>query len=59
MLNTKQMIQDGFKKVQVAVLVNRDRNGKEHLMIVDSLEHAKMYKSSGDEIKLATMFIKF
>ena len=58
MLDTKQMIQDGFKKVQVAVVVNRDRNGKEHLTIVDTLNHAKMYKSSGDEVKLATMFIK-
>jgi archaellum biogenesis ATPase FlaH len=58
MLDTKQMIQDGFKKVQVAVLVNRDRNGKEHLIIVDSLEHAKMYKSSGDEVRLTTMLIK-
>ena len=58
MLDTKQMIQDGFKKVQVAAVVTRDCNGKEHLIVVDTLEDAKKYKSSGDEIRLVTMFIK-
>lgn len=58
MLDTKQMLKDGFRKVQVAVLVERDRNGKEHFVIVDTLEHAKEYKCSGDPIKLATMYVK-
>lgn len=58
MLDTKKMLQDGFKKVQVAVLVETDRNGKQHLIIVDSLDNAKIYKSCGDVIQLATMYIK-
>lgn len=58
MLDTKQMLKDGFRKVQVAVLVERDRNGKEHLVIVDTLEHAKEYKCGGDYVKLATMYVK-
>lgn len=58
MLDAKQMIKDGFKKVQVAIVVDRDRNGKEHLKVVDSLEHAKKYNINGGDIKLATMFVK-
>ena len=58
MLDTKQMLKDGFQKVQVAVIIDKDINGKEHLLIVDTLEHAKEYKSSGDYVKLATMFVK-
>lgn len=54
---TKQMLQDGFVKKQVAILVERDRNGKEHLVIIDTPEHAKMYKS-GEDMRLATMYIK-
>lgn len=58
MLDTKQMLKDGFHEVQVAVIVNRDRNGKEHIVLVDTLEHAKEYKCSGDYVKLATMYVK-
>lgn len=58
MLDTKQMLKDGFHKVQVAVIVDRDRNGKEHIVLVDTLEHAKEYKCSGDYVKLATMYVK-
>jgi hypothetical protein len=58
MLDTKQMIQDGFKKLQVAAVVTHDRNGKEHFIVVDTLEDAKKYKSSGDELRLVTMFVK-
>lgn len=58
MLNTKQMLKDGFRKVQVAVMTHYDRNGKGHLVIVDTLEHAKEYKSNGDDVKLATMYLK-
>ena len=54
---TKQMLQDGFVKKQVAILVQRDINGKEHLVIIDTPEHAKMYKS-GEDMRLATMYIK-
>lgn len=58
MLDTKQMLKDGFRKVQVAVIVDRDRNGKEHIVLVDTIEHAKEYKCSGDYVKLATMYVK-
>ncbi len=58
MLNTKQMLKDGFRKVQVAVMTHYDRNGKGHLIIVDTMEHARKYKCSDDDVKLATMFIK-
>ena len=58
MLDTKQMLKDGFHKVQVAVIVYRDRNGKEHIILVDTLEHAKEYKCHGDYVKLATMYVK-
>lgn len=56
-MDTKQMLKDGFKKVQVAIVVHQDRNGKKHFTVVDSLEHAKRYKGS-DDLQLATMFIK-
>ena len=58
MLDTKQMLKDGFRKIQVAVIVDRDRNGKEHIVLVDTLEHAKEYKCSGDYVELATMYVK-
>jgi hypothetical protein len=54
---TKQMLKDGFVKKQVAILVERDYNGKEHLVIIDTPEHAKMYKS-GEDMRLATMYVK-
>lgn len=58
MLDTKQMLKDGFRKVQVAIIVQKDHNGKEHLLVVDTLDHAKEYKCGGDFVKLATMFVK-
>lgn len=56
-MNTKQMLQNGFKKVQVAILIDRDRNGKEHLIVIDTPEHAKEYKT-GEAMRLATMYVK-
>ena len=56
-MNTKQMLKDGFEKVQVAILIQRDRNGNEHLVVVDTPEHAKEYKGS-ETMRLATMFVK-
>ena len=29
-MDTKQMLKDGFVKKPVAILIERDRNGKEH-----------------------------
>lgn len=56
-MNTKKMLQDGFVKKQVAILIERDRNGKEHFVVVDTPEHAKEYKT-GEAMRLATMYIK-
>jgi hypothetical protein len=56
-MDTKQMLKDGFEKVQVAIVIQRDRNGKEHLVVVDTPEHAKEYKGS-ETMRLATMFVK-
>lgn len=56
-MDTKQMLKDGFEKVQVAILIQRDSNGNEHLVVVDTPEHAKEYKGS-ETMRLATMFVK-
>jgi hypothetical protein len=56
-MDTKQMLKDGFVKKQVAILIERDRNGKEHYVVIDTPEHAKEYKS-GEAMRLATMYVK-
>ena len=56
-MDTKQMLKDGFVKKQVAILIERDRNGKEHYVVVDTPEHAKEYKTS-EAMRLATMLVK-
>lgn len=56
-MDTKKMLQDGFVKKTVAILIEKDRNGKEHIVIVDTPEHAKYYKT-GEEMRLATMYVK-
>ncbi len=57
-MNTKQMLQDGFVKKQVVILIDKDTySGKEHFIVVDTLEHAKEYKTS-ETMRLATMYVK-
>lgn len=57
-MDVKQMLKDGFVKKQVALLIYRDSyNGKEHIVVVDTPEHAKEYKTS-ETMRLATMYIK-
>ena len=56
-MDVKKMLQDGFKKVQVAIVIQKDRNGREHLIVVDTPDHAKMYKGS-DSMQLVTMYVK-
>lgn len=56
-MDAKKMLQDGFTKKQVAILIQRDRNGKEHLIVIDTPEHAKEYKT-GEDMRLATMYVK-
>ncbi len=56
-MDTKQMLKDGFVKKQVAILIDKDRNGKEHFVVIDTLEHAKEYKT-WEDMRLATMYVK-
>lgn len=56
-MDAKQMLKDGFEKVQVAILIQKDRNGKEHFVVVDTPEHAKKYKGS-ETMRLATLWVK-
>jgi hypothetical protein len=56
-MDTKQMLKDGFAKKQVVILINKDRNGKEHFIVIDTPEHAKEYKT-WEDMRLATMYIK-
>ena len=57
-MDTKQMLKDGFVKKQVALLIYKDSyNGKEHIVVVDTPEHAKEYKTS-ETMRLATMLVK-
>lgn len=56
-MDAKQMLKDGFVKKTVAILIDKDRNGKEHIIVVDTPEHAKEYKT-WETMRLATMYIK-
>lgn len=56
-MDAKQMLKDGFVKKTVAILIDKDRNGKEHIVVVDTPEHAKEYKT-WETMRLATMYIK-
>lgn len=56
-MDAKQMLKDGFVKKQVAILIHKDRNGKEHFIVVDTPEHAKEYKT-WEDMRLATMYVK-
>lgn len=57
-MDTKQMLKDGFVKKQVVILIDKDTySGKEHIVVVDTPEHAKEYKT-WETMRLATMYIK-
>ena len=57
-MDTKKMLQDGFVKKQVALLIYKDSySGKEHIVVVDTPEHAKEYKT-WEAMRLATMYCK-
>jgi hypothetical protein len=56
-MNVKQMLKDGFVKKQVVLLIDKDSySGKEHIVVIDNMEHAKEYKTN-ETIKLATMYV--
>lgn len=58
-MDVKQMLKDGFVKKQVAILIDKDiYSGKEHIVVVDTPEHAKEYKTSEETMRLATMYVK-
>lgn len=57
-MNAKQMLKDGFVKKQVVILIDKDTySGKEHIVVVDTPEHAKEYKT-WETMRLATMYVK-
>lgn len=57
-MDVKQMLKDGFVKKQVVILIDKDTYfGKEHIVVVDTPEHAKEYKT-WETMRLATMYIK-
>ena len=57
-MDTKQMLKDGFVKKQVVILIDKDTySGKEHIVVVDTPEHAKEYKTY-ETMRLATMYVK-
>ena len=55
MLDTKKMLQDGFTKSQIALVITKDRNGKEHIIAVDTVENVKKYGGS-ETIRLCTYY---
>ena len=57
-MDKKQLLKDGFIKVQKFLVMTKDINGKEHSCIFDDLDVAKKYKSSGDKIQPITMYVK-
>lgn len=57
-MDTKQMLKDGFVKKTIAILIHKDSySGKEHIIVVDTPEHAKEYKTN-EAMRQATMYIK-
>ena len=57
-MDAKQMLKDGFVKKTVAILIEKDTySGKEHIIVIDTPEHAKEYKTS-ESMRLATMYVK-
>lgn len=57
MLDTKKMIQDGFTKSQIALVITKDRNGKEHIIAVDTVNNAKKY-GEAETIRLCTYYVQ-
>lgn len=57
-MDAKQMLKDGFVKKTVAILIHKDSySGKEHIIVVDTPEHAKEYKTN-EVMRQATMWVK-
>ena len=57
-MNTKEMLKNGFEKKTVALVISRDSySGKQHYVVVDSIENAKEFKT-GESIQQVTMYFK-
>lgn len=57
-MDKKAMLQAGFKKATVALVIRTNSyNGKKEYVVVDSIEHAKEFKTS-ESIQQVTFFYK-
>ena len=52
------MLQDGYQKKQLYLIMSKDINGKEHFIIMEDLNEVKKYKSSSDQVQPISMFVK-
>ena len=57
-MDKKQMLQDGYKKEIVYIVVSKDINGKEHFIVVDNLDTVKKYKNSSEKVCPVSLFYK-
>ena len=57
-MDKKQLLKDGFVKIQKFLVITKDMNGKEHFCVFDTLEDIKKYKSSSDKIQPISMYVK-
>ena len=57
-MDKKQLLKDGFVKMQKFLIITKDINGKEHFCVLDDLEITKKYKTSDDIIQPVTMYVK-
>ena len=57
-MNKKQMLQDGYQKKQLYLIMSKDINGKEHFIVMEDLNEVKKYKSSSDQVQPISMFVK-
>ena len=57
-MDKKQMLQNGYQKKQLYLIISKDINGKEHFIVMEDLNEVKKYKSSSDQVQHVSMFIK-
>ena len=57
-MDKKQMLQDGYQKKQLYLIMSKDINGKEHFIVMEDLNEDKKYKSSSDQVQPISMFVK-
>lgn len=57
-MNLKQIKKDGLVSEQLVVVIDRDINGKQHLVLFEDMDTAKKYTSSDSNKRLITLFRK-